>query len=243
MAVTNSLLECVTKDLLGESSPVMRLAEPGMCPGHLDVRPSQVRELRRCRVLLRLDFQNSLDARFGGAGEGRLRVAEIHIAGGLCEPGSYLSACHQVADVLVGADLLGRAAADRQLGRIDQRIGQAAERWRARTAVVRGMAVLCSVHQAAFCEWLGLKVVATFSGADTAGIGQLDEAIRKGEQGGVRLVIANRPEGRRVADALAQRLGAKVVVFSNFPAMTEEQRTFESLLDGNVGALLEAVGQ
>ena len=66
---------------------------------------------------------------------------------------------------------------------------------------VRTAAVLASVHQKAFCESLGLDVIATFSAADTAGVGQLDHAVRAAEAANIRAIIANQPEGRRTADA------------------------------------------
>ncbi|MBN1511346.1 MAG: zinc ABC transporter substrate-binding protein [Phycisphaerae bacterium] len=243
VAATNSLLECAVRDFLGESTPVLRLAEPGMCPGHFDIRPSQVAELRRCRVLLRLEFQKSLDGKLHGAKEEGLRFAEIVIAGGLCEPESYLSACRQTADALVAVGLLERDEAERRLGAIDRRIQDAATRCRRRAEALNGTPVLASVHQAAFCRWLGLNVIGTFSGADTAGTSDVNRAIQDGEQAGVKLVIANLPEGRRVADALAERLDAKVVVFGNFPDLTNGQSSFDDLLAGNVAALAEAVGK
>ena len=53
------------------------------------------------------------------------------------------------------------------------------------------------------------------------------------------------PEGRRVANALAKRLGAKVVVFGNFPAPAPDngQASFDDLLVDNVRALVEAAGK
>jgi zinc transport system substrate-binding protein len=57
VATTTSYLECAARDLLSEHFTVLRLAEPGTCPGHFDMRPSQVTELRQCRALRRFDFQ------------------------------------------------------------------------------------------------------------------------------------------------------------------------------------------
>jgi len=74
VAASNSMLECAARDLLGGSETILRLAEPGMCPGHYDIRPGQVAALHGCRVLLRLDFQKSLDRKLAGI-EG-LRIAE-----------------------------------------------------------------------------------------------------------------------------------------------------------------------
>lgn len=243
VAATNSLLECAAKDMLGESTSVLRLADPGMCPGHFDVRPSQVNELRHCRVLLRFEFQKSLDAKLSGASDGGLRIAEVRISGGLCEPESYLAACKQAADALVAAGLLDRSTADKRLAEIASRVEQMASRCRQKVAGLKDTPVIVSVHQEAFCKWLGLRPVALFTGADEAGVGQVDVAVKQGEQAGAKLVIANLPEGRRVADALAERLKAKVVVFGNFPALNNGQSSFDDLLEANVNALLEAAGK
>ena len=243
VAATNSLLECASKDLLGDSTPVLRLAGPGMCPGHFDIRPSQVNDLRRCRILLRLDFQKSLDRKLSGAKAEGLRITEIRLPGGMCEPESYLAACRQTADALVAEGLLDRAAADMRLGEIVARVNRKAAGCLRRAGSLKGMPVLAGAHQEAFCKWLGLDVVATFTGADTAGVGQVDDAVRKGERAGVKVIVANLPEGRRIADALAQRLGARVVVFGNFPALNDGHSRFDHLLGSNVDALVEAVGR
>jgi zinc transport system substrate-binding protein len=242
VAVTNSMFECAVVDLAGDDITIMRLAEPGMCPGHFDMRPSQIQSLRGCRVLLRLDFQQSLDRKLAGvSGEG-LRIAAIKVPGGLCQPDSYLAATREIADAMVATDLLGRAAADARLAAIEQRMAGLKELCRQRMEPIRGAAVLASVHQKAFCEGLGLNVVATFSAADTAGIGQLNHAVRAAEAANARVIVANRPEGRRTADALADRLGIPVVMFGNFPAMTDQQATFDALVEANVNALTKAVG-
>jgi ABC-type Zn uptake system ZnuABC Zn-binding protein ZnuA len=112
-------------------------------------------------------------------------------------------------------------------------------RGEARRAGLGDQRAVCSEHQAAFCRWLGLGVSATFSGSDSATAGQLSRAIEAGESGGAGLVVANRPEGTRVAEALAERLGARVVVLDNFPAEGSREG-FDRLLGKNVRALLEA---
>lgn len=242
VAVTNSMFECAVVDLAGDDMAIMRLADPGMCPGHFDMRPSQVESLRGCRVLLRLDFQQSLDRKLAGvSGEG-LRIAEINVPGGLCEPDSYLAAAREIAEALVAADLLDRAVADNRLAAIEKSMAELKHRCQQRVQPIRGAAVLASVHQKAFCEWLGLDVVATFSAADTAGVGQLDHAVRAAEAANVRVIIANQPEGRRTADALADRLDVPVVMLGNFPAMTDQQATFDRLVKANVEALMKAIG-
>jgi len=107
-------------------------------------------------------------------------------------------------------------------------------------AGLRNTPVLASGHQAAFCRWLGLQVTGTFSGADTAGTREIDQTVKAGEAAKASIIIANDPEGRRLADALADRLHAKVVVFGNFPEPGKDQ-AFDALVQRNLAALLAVV--
>lgn len=242
VAASNSYLEAAVLDLLGQDTPVLRLAEPGMCPGHFDIRPSQINDLRRCRLLLRFDFQAALDDKLAGLTQDGLSICEIHVGGGMCAPPSYGEVCRQIADALVEAHLLDRPSADSRLAQTRARLQQleAACKQRIVQSGWTDQAVICSHHQAAFCGWLGLRVAATFSGADVTSVGDIEKAVQSGEVTRARVVIANLPEGRRVADALGERLGVKVVVFGNFPLIQGAGPFFDALVEGNVTALLEA---
>lgn len=242
IATTTSYLEAAAHDLLGDDVSVLRLAEPGTCPGHFDMRPSQMVDLRRCRALLRFDFQKSLDARLAGDGTNGPHVVEITLRGGMCRPESYLSACRQVADQFTSLGLLTHTHSETRLQSIAARLDALSHETTNRVAQARltGLPVISSEHQRDFCEWLGLRVVATFRAADTASVSEIEEAIDAGSLVRIRLVIANLPEGRRTADALAERLKARVVVFENFPALRDGRVSFDEMVSGNVEALLRA---
>lgn len=245
ISTTTSYLEAVVHDLMGDEVRVVRLAEPGSCPGHFDIRPSQVEELRHCRALLRFDFQKSLDAKIAGNGVNGPAVVEVAIRGGMCVPASYLNACRQVAGQMVKLGLMSGAAADGRIQSITERLDALGRNITNRVvqAGLAGLPVIASAHQRDFCEWLGLKVVATFRAADTAGIGEIEEAISAGKLAQIKLVVANLPEGRRTADALAQRLKARVVVFENFPVARGGKVSFDEMLLANAGTLVGTSGK
>jgi ABC-type Zn uptake system ZnuABC Zn-binding protein ZnuA len=245
IATTTSYLEAAARDLLGDNLVVVRLAEPGTCPGHFDIRPSQVAELRQCRGLIRFAFQKSLDAKLAGTDTNQPRVAQVSLPGGMCRPDSYLAACRQVADHLVVLDLLARTNADTRLQVITSRLSALSREATNRLAQagLAGSPVIASAHQRDFCEWLGLKVVAAFRAADTASISEIEEAIDAGKLAQIKLVIGNLPEGRRTADALAERLKARVVVFENFPALRNGRVSFDEMLSANVETLLRAAAR
>jgi hypothetical protein len=106
-------------------------------------------------------------------------------------------------------------------------------------AGLAGLRVLASRHQAAFCQRLGLQVVSTFPAADVALPSEIAGAVQQGQASGVEWIIANVPEGRQAADALADRFGAGVVVFGNFPD-AQGTDSFDRLVRGNLALLVEA---
>lgn len=242
IATTNSYLEAAVLDVLGKPEPIMRLAEPGMCPGHFDVRPSQIRELGGCRLLLRFGFQQGLDRKLAPLAKDGLDMIAIETTGGLCVPSTYLDVCRRVTEVLLSAGLLRTQAAEASLDRIENRLNKLEVdlKQRIEQAKMTGTPVVASFHQEAFCTWLGLNVVAKLTAADTALVSEINQAIAEGEHAKVGYIIANRPEGRGLADALADRLAACVVMFDNFPGEHEGRVSFERLVTENVDRLIAA---
>jgi len=243
VAVANPYLALPVWDLTGPDTPVFRMGGgPGACPGHFDVIPAEVMQLRAARVLLRLDFQRGIDDKLQSAIQAGLRITEVRIRGGLCEPESYLSACRQTATALVAARLIDRAAADARLARIKTRVDAAAGKARAdvTAAGLAGAPVLASKHQERFCRWLGLDVVAAFAGDDDPAA--VNRAVAAAKARTARLVVANVPEGRQVADRLAGAVGGRVVMLENFPAGEPARDGFDALLAANVARLIEARG-
>ena len=239
IAVASPYLEAAIRDVLLHEAPMVRLAGPSMCPGHFDMRPSQISELARCRLLVRFDFQRALDEKVADRTDKSLETLVVAPSGGLCVPETYLTACRQIADHLVSTGAMEQSEADRRLAEIADRMTTLAEEIHSKidAAGLRDVPVLTSGHQAGFCRWLGLRCAAPFSAGDTAGAGEIDLAVKAGEAERVKIIVANEPEGRRLADALADRFDARVVVFANFP-VPDETLAFDNLVRRNLAALL-----
>jgi zinc transport system substrate-binding protein len=242
VAASNSYLAACARDLAGAELEVYCLAEPGTCPGHTALRPSQTRALEESKLLLRFDFQEQMDGHLSGPVQRGLQIEAVALGGGMCNPASYVTGCTQVARAMVDAGLLEADDARSRLAAIEKRMDALARSGPGRLsrAGLVGKPVLTSPHQADFCRALGLSVVGTFTGGDTSSVSQVDQAVRAGLEHDVALVIANRPEGRRVADVLADRTGAKVVIFDNFPSPAIGSGTVDDLIEANVERLIEA---
>ena len=241
IAVTNTYLQAMITDLTRGEKEVMCLTPPGMCPGHFDISPGMVNQLRRCRVLLRADFQKSLDKQLKRIKQDGLSIQAIQTLPGLCLPQSYLSSCDEVMKVLVELDPERQASYRQQSGQIKNRLDQLTSQLKDRIqqASLEKTKVITSDHQAEFARWLGLEVVGTFAGRDAATPGSINTCLEKAHSHKIKFVIANQQEGTALAQALAERLNAETVVFSNFPDKAYQMESFDRLLKHNVDALLE----
>lgn len=242
IAVSNAYLAAAVRDLLGADTPVLTLAEPGTCPGHFDMRASQFEALRAGRLLLRFDFQRGLDDKLARLRDGGLTIAAIKAPEGMCVPSSYADAVAATSAALVSAGLLDEQQAAGALH--DIRARMAALQTELRAAVdaseLAGSAIVCSSHQARFCQTLGLDVHATFGGMDKESPAQVNAAVQAG--GGIKCVIANRPEGTALAESLAHHADARLVVFDNFPSGQGAQ-SFDRMVRDNVARLVDTPRQ
>ena len=216
-----------------------------MCPGHFDISPAQVRRLRDCRALLLFDFQQSIEEKLSRLREGGLKTRLVPAPTGLCIPNSYVATCRQVGQILAGVYPGKAAQFQERLAAVERRLQTLATDLQAAVAGsgIAAAAVLTSQHQAMFAEWLGLRPVATFIGSDIETMAGVDHCLKKAAGQDIRFVIANRQEGEGLAAALAERLHAQAVVFSNFPKSCEGVDGFDRLLRDNVGLLLGVPGK
>jgi len=242
IAVTNSYLQSAVKDLCTEQTDILCLAPPGMCPGHFDISPAQVKQLCKCRILFLFDFQNRLENSLMRIKERGLKTASVNAPQGFCLPKTYLEVCKDVCNILSAEYPDKEAQLQRRLKLIEERLKNISDEvsMKIKQAGVESDGVLSSEHQAEFARWLGLDVVATFVGSDTETVSNISRCLEKARENEVRFVIANKQEGTGIADALAERLGAETVVFSNFPEVNNGPDSFDQLLLKNVRTLLEA---
>ncbi|MFO8015422.1 MAG: hypothetical protein R6X20_19230 [Phycisphaerae bacterium] len=242
IAVATSYLGAAARDLLNEDVPLVELCGPGTCPGHFDVTPGHLVRIRRCRLLLRFDFQKHFDAKLRAAVDDGLAVVEVPESGGLGEPETYRTACRTVADALVRKGMLSQPAAEARLRDIGLRLERLAVAVRSdvREAGLVGTAVVAAHHQARFCRWLGLEVAGEFQASDDPAA--LNRAVADARAAKARLVVGNVPAGRVLADRLAGALGAPVVMFENFPAAGDGRRGYDGMVRRNVARLCAAGG-
>ena len=237
IAVTNTYIQSAVQDFLGNDKSVFCLTSPGMCPGHFDVSPGQLTKLCKCKMLLYFDWQEAIEKSMVRVKRQGVKFYAVSALPGMCLPSSYLQTCRDVFEALSKTYPEEKDNLTKKMVEIEQRLTilekQIGEK--ITQAKLKGEKVVCSRHQELFAKSLGFDVVATFAGVDTESISNIQQSIDKAKGQTIRFVIANKQEGTALAKALADRLGAKVILFSNFP-----ETNFDELVSTNLNQLLEA---
>jgi ABC-type Zn uptake system ZnuABC Zn-binding protein ZnuA len=195
-------------------------------------------------MLLLFDFQEQVVQTLSRLKEKGLKTALVIEAGGLCVPETYLAVCRQVSDILSSEYPEMTARYRQRLQDIENNLNNLSQELlgKIQQAGILSAKVLASDHQADFINWLGLETIETFVGSDVETVAGFDRCISEAQGQGVRFVVANKQEGTAMAKALAERLGARAVVFSNFPELIGRKKGFNELLRANVDALIRANG-
>ncbi len=238
IGATNSYIETAIRDV-GFEGYVVSMAPPGMCPGHFDLKPSDVELLSYCQLLLRFDFQNHLDKSLSVLKNQGVVIKSVPSGVGLCVPQSYIGVCREVSYFLTYIDNGRSDFYKSNFTELEERIYSFCRELKERVsrAGLSGFPVVCSLHQKQFCMWLGLDVVSVFPAADRATPASIEECIKSAREGGAKLVIGNLQEQSRLDRVISERLEIPKIVFSNFPS-SSEAGGFEKLLEQNVDALL-----
>jgi ABC-type Zn uptake system ZnuABC Zn-binding protein ZnuA len=210
-----------------------------MCPGHFDISPAQVEQLSKCKILLLFDFQGGIGSALSRLQERGLKVYSIEAPQGLCLPETYLAVTKKVADALSKDDPAKRMEFDRRIELIEKRLNVLTKNINAKIeqSELKNAPILSSRHQAVFAKWLGLDVVAMFVGSDIETPAGINLSLQQARDKNIKLVVANQQEGTELAEALARRLNARMVVFGNFPTEQGDAPAFDALLLKNVSGL------
>lgn len=243
----SSLVACAVHDVVGDAYPVHVLIPGGMCPGHFDMAPADVRAAASGALVLIQPWQQTLPNVRGlleAAGVGDDRLVAANVPGNWMVPDLYAQAVIAVAGALCGAGLGERdALTERAQRRAGEVRGLGAEqRAVLRNAGAGNARVLCNEQQAPFAEWCGLNVVAAFGRPEELSAADIAELVERGKAQGAILVIDNLQSGQTKTGALlAAETGARHVVLSNFPGGLPGTDTYDAALLYNVRQLVQAL--
>lgn len=246
VAAGTTLVSDIVNDLgrgLVTATPIMPAAA---CPGHTDLRASDMRALADARVILLHDWQSHLDSVMGPIRNDPSLAAKARIIdapGNWMVPDRQKSATLAVARVLADIDpphaaLYGERAKARIVA-----VDRVAAALAAKAGPLAGLPVMTDVQQQPFLQWLGCDIAAEYGRFEESGPQKLARALARAREAKVRLVADNLQSSGGSGKTFAEDLGAAFVVLTNFPGGFPDAPTWAQAMAANLDRCLAALGR
>jgi ABC-type Zn uptake system ZnuABC Zn-binding protein ZnuA len=237
VVTSDSILSGMAASLLPSGKYVVDvILPPGQCPGHYDVKLSDMEKVEKAALVVSFRGMSFVDR--AGLPAGALLLVD---GGGRnwMVPEVYLRGLALLAGELSKRfpDDAGAIAARQARAAAEVRATADALAGRIRQAGIRGLPVLASSMQREPLEWMGLGVAGVYGRPETMSAREVVRLSRAGREARVVLVVDNLQSGPDAGKGIAETLGARHAVLSNFPS----ERGYLATLEENVEAVLAAV--
>jgi len=245
----SSLITNIIQDVADDKVEPHTLIPPGVCPGHYDVKPSDIVALANSKALFIHDYQENFQNIAGlieAAENPDLIIMVINVTGNWMTPPVQAEAVDKIAQALGEIDPENAAYYQEKAAKRAQAILAKGEEVEDRLleAELEEVKVICADMQAGFVEWAGFNITATYGRPEDLSVADVEQLVTEAKEAGVALVIDNLQSGATAAsETMAQDIGAIQVTISNFPGGFENTETWEKAIDKNVDLLLEALDE
>ena len=245
----SSFITNIIQDLADGKVEAHTIIPPGVCPGHYDVKPSDIVALANSKALFIHNYQQNYENIAGAieaAENADLIITVLNVTGNWMVPAVQAEAVNKIAQAL--GEIYPENAA--------YYAGNATERAQAilaygeqvkdrlQDAAVDGVNVICAAMQEGFVRWAGFDIVATYGRPEELSPADVQQLITEAIEAGVVLVIDNLQSGSTTLGvSMEQDIEAISVIISNFPGGLEDTETWEKAIDKNVDLLLDALNE
>ena len=214
---------------------VEAMLPPGQCPGHYDVKISDIERLKKADLIISFSgmhfmYKTGISDKkhlFIDAG-GRNWMSPDAYVYGLDVLAVRLSECfpedknvierlkkEAVLKIKEGADVISQSI---------------------KKAGISGTPVIASSMQKEPLEWMGLRVVAEYGRQEAISAREVVDLVEKGKKESVKIVVDNLQSGPDAGRSIAETIRAKHVVLTNFPS----ENGYLATLGKNAEAIIDA---
>jgi len=245
----SSFIANIVQDVAGDKVETRTLIPPGVCPGHYDVKSSDIEALASSKALIIHNYQQNYQNIVGAveaAENPDLVITVLNVTGNWMVPAVQAEGVGKITEALGEIDPENVAYYQQRATERAQAISTKGEQVQQRLtdAVVEGVKVLCAEMQAGFVSWAGFDIVATFGRPEDLTPAQVADLIDEAQGAVVALIIDNLQSGSTTLGAsLEQDVAAIPVTISNFPGGLADTETWEKAIDRNVDLLLAALDE
>ena len=246
---SSSFIANIIQDVAEGKLETRALIPPGTCPGHYDVKPSDIEALTNSKAFFIHNYQQNYENITGlieAVENPNLIITVINITGNWMTPPVQAEAVGKIAQALGEIDADNAAYYQEKAAERAQAILAKGEEVKDRLleARVEQVKVICAEMQAGFVSWAGFNITATFGRPEDLSPAQIADLIDNAQESGVTLMIDNlQSSSTTLGASMEQDIEAIPVTISNFPGGLEDTETWEKAIDKNVDLLLDALNE
>ncbi len=245
IVTTTSVIAELTQAIGGEHVDILNIVSPGSCPGHFDLKPSDLVNIGEADMFLLHDWQGDLlhSQLADAAGNKDLEVVTISVQGNWMTPPTRLQAAEMIQDLLSQHDPKNRQFYQENVSQVEKETlaVNADLQQILKELAPESINVVCDEMQAGFVHWAGFTVVTTFGDPEDAGPQKMQLLLDKSQEKHVHLVIDNLQSGHEAGRRLSEQLNTAHVVLSNFPGTYPGATGWAETLKINVQLIAEAL--
>jgi zinc transport system substrate-binding protein len=246
VVTTTSLIASIVEKVRGDKVDVASIIPPAQCPGHFDVKPSDIQMLADAKLFLMHGWQGEMFSTdlVKSANNPELKVVILNIPGNWMTPTVQAQAVGNITSSLAEIDPQNasyyQSNAESELAAITAKGNELKAKLAAGN--LSQVNVLCDAQITDLVQWAGFNVVASYPRPEDISAKKMQELIDQGKQAGVVIVIGNLQSGTPdVGVTIASGIGAVQVTLSNFPGGFDDTETWEKAIEKDVNLMLEAL--
>jgi len=238
VVASTTLIGTIVQEIGGDRFAVTTIAPAGLCPGHFDLKPSDIAAANNAKLILNHGWEAWYPALEKALLTPGPRKVTLTTPGNWMIPELQKQAAAEIAALLSGLDTARSDSYRLAAARYQSEVDSAAAAARAMLAFKDLPATIASEQQAPFLRWLGFRVVATYGRTEDFTAQGLTRLARVALDSNVTLVVDNLQSGPDVGTHLADALRARHVTLTNFPL----HGSYRQALLENAAALAQALG-
>ena len=250
VVTSTSLIASLVERVGGNEVDVVNIIPPAQCPGHFDVKPGDIQRLADAALFFLHGWQGEMFSQdlIASANNPDLTVVTVDIEGlgsDWMTPPGQLAATDKITDALCQVDAENSSVYQESATEYKEAIvaKEAEIRARLNQANLSEVNVMCADMQAGFVEWAGFNIVATYGRPDSLTPQVVRELVDTGRAENVTLIIDNLQSGQDAGKGVAEELGCRRIIISNFPGGFDDTEIWEKARDRNVELILGVMAQ
>ena len=249
VVTSTSLLSSIVERVGGDRVDVVNIIPPAQCPGHFDVKPSDIQRLAEADLFLLHGWQGEMFSQelIASANNPDLTVVvpKIDIPGSWMAPPVQLEAIDAITAILSQVDEKNSSAYQKSAAELRGKFEAKEAEIEAKLTKedLPSINVMCAEMLVEFVEWTGLNVIATYGRPDSLTPQVVKELVDTGREENVVLIIDNLQSGQDTGAGIAEELGCRRIILSNFPGGFDDTETWEKAIDKNIELILEAIAK